>query len=135
MWPAPQKDGCLQVKMLPSPCSVALLAILSWRSLSNQVTFISGGPVPKKGPVEGSVHCAAAPAGGIGGKSSTSQDEEPHTVDVGTKAWVQTPLMPGQRKAWRDRIGGCWKWSEALPGKYSVLYKWATGSVYIYKPR
>ena len=131
MWPAPQKDGCLQVKMLPLPCNVALPPTLIWKSLHNQVTFMSGRPVPKKGPVEGSVHCAAAPAGGIGGKRSSSQEEEPHTVDLGTRAWIQAPLTPGQRKAWRDRIGGCWKWSEALPGKCSMLCKWATGSVYI----
>ena len=135
MWPAPQKDGCLQVKALPLPCYVALLAILICKTLFNQVTFMSGGPVPRKGPVEGSVHCAAAPAGGIGGKKSLSQEEQPHTVDMGARAWIQAPLTPGQRKAWRDRIGGCWKWSEALPGKSSVLCERAKRHVYILQDR
>lgn len=26
---------------------------------------------------------------------------------------IQAPLTEAERQAWRDRVGGCWKWSEA----------------------
>lgn len=37
--------------------------------------------------------------------------------DQGSRDWIGAPLTAAQRRAWRDKIGGCWKWSQALPGE------------------
>ena len=46
---------------------------------------------------------------------ATSQ-EMPSISDKDSLAWIGAPLLPQQRRDWRDKIGGYWKWSEALPG-------------------
>lgn len=45
----------------------------------------------------------------------------PAISDQDSLAWIGAPLLPQQRRDWRDKIGGYWKWSEALPGGPPVL--------------
>ena len=73
---------------------------------------------------------AAAPSNGIRqsseysslGPESTSK-EMPLVSDKDSLAWISAPLLPRQRRDWRDKIGGCWKWSEALPGRPASTIK------------
>ena len=69
-----------------------------------------------------SLHCinikgaAAAPSGGIRRRQEALADPEPSIAQQGREGWIKGPLTAAQRRSWRDRLGGSWKWSEALPG-------------------
>ena len=64
-------------------------------------------------------HSAAAPSDGIR-RNISPHEEEPSISGRDARAWIAAPLTTGQRRAWRDKIGGCWKWSEALPGRLTL---------------
>ena len=59
---------------------------------------------------------AAAPSGGIGRRQEASAGSEPDIAQQDREEWIKGPLTAAQRRAWRDKLGGSWKWSEALPG-------------------
>ena len=59
---------------------------------------------------------AAAPSGGIGKRQEGSAGAEPAIAQEDRGDWIKGPLTAAQRRAWRDKLGGSWKWSQALPG-------------------
>ena len=59
---------------------------------------------------------AAAPSGGIGRRQEASAGLEPAITQEDRGEWIKGPLTAAQRRAWRDKLGGSWKWSQALPG-------------------
>ena len=59
---------------------------------------------------------AAAPSGGIGRRQEASAGLEPAIALEDRGEWIKGPLTAAQRRAWRDKLGGSWKWSQALPG-------------------
>lgn len=96
---------------------------------------------------------ASVAAAAAYGPSTAPQQEagrsEPLDIpeDLAAPAYIKAPLTPSQRTAYRGRIGGKWKWSEALPelqyyyeahgfGITAVnsTLKWAGGHIEPYEP-
>ena len=64
---------------------------------------------------------AAAPSNGIRpipeSSSHSNSNETPLVSKENSLPWISAPLTLSERREWRDKIGGSWKWSEALPGR------------------